>query len=47
MTERFNEIIQQGLNNGYSDKHITGENPLVYRCNGSLHFEKSLQSNQR
>ncbi len=47
MTERFNAIIQQGLNNGYSDIHITGEHPLVYRCNGSLHFEKSLQWSHR
>jgi pilus retraction protein PilT len=47
MTERFNAIIQQGLNNGYSDIHITGEHPLVYRCNGSLHFEKGLQWSHR
>jgi pilus retraction protein PilT len=47
MTERFNAIIQQGLTNGYSDIHITGEHPLVYRCNGSLHFEKGLQWSHR
>lgn len=41
--ERFRQVIQQGLKEGYSDIHITGGHPLVYRLNGSLHFNKQLQ----
>ena len=43
MMDHFSEIIQQGLQKGYSDIHITGGHPMVYRLNGNLHFDKGLQ----
>lgn len=39
----FHAMIQKGLRQGCSDIHITGGHPLVFRHNGSLHFEKSLR----
>ncbi len=40
--ERFGKIIRQGVAEGYSDIHLTGGHPLVFRRNGSLQFDKSL-----
>jgi len=47
MMERFSSIIQQGVSEGYSDIHLTGGHPLVYRLNGVLHFDKRLQWGHR
>jgi len=47
MMDHFSEIIQQGLQKGYSDIHITGGHPMVYRLNGNLHFDKGLQWKHR
>lgn len=47
MMDHFSEIIQQGLQKGYSDIHITGGHPMVYRLNGNLHFDKELQWKHR
>ena len=47
MMDHFSEIIQQGLQKGYSDIHITGGHPMVYRLNGNLHFDKDLQWKHR
>ena len=40
--ERFGKIIRQGVAEGYSDIHLTGGHPLVFRRNGSLQFDKNL-----
>ncbi len=40
--ERFGKIIRQGVDEGYSDIHLTGGHPLVFRRNGSLQFDKNL-----
>jgi twitching motility protein PilT len=45
--ERFSQMIQQAVSEGYSDLHITGGHPLVYRRNGALHFNKNLQWGHR
>jgi len=47
MMDQFSAIIQQGLEKGYSDIHITGGHPMVYRLNGNLHFDKGLQWEHR
>jgi twitching motility protein PilT len=39
--ERFGKIIRQGVAEGYSDIHLTGGHPLVFRRNGSLQFDKN------
>ena len=41
--EPFKRIIQQGLHKGYSDIHITGGHPMVFRHGGQLYFDKALQ----
>jgi len=43
MMDSFHAMIQKGLRLGWSDVHITGGHPLVFRHNGNLHFEKSLR----
>ena len=40
MMERFSKIIQEGVNEGYSDLHLTGGHPLVFRRNGNLQFDR-------
>ena len=40
--DRFGKIIRQGVDEGYSDIHLTGGHPLVFRRNGSLQFDKNL-----
>jgi len=47
MLEQFSEIIQQGMQQGYSDIHLTGGHPLVYRQKGTLHFDRNLQWRHR
>jgi pilus retraction protein PilT len=41
--ERFADLIQRGVREGYSDIHITGGHPVVFRRNGVIHFDKRLQ----
>jgi len=41
--ERFAELIQRGMREGYSDIHITGGHPVVFRRNGVIQFDKRLQ----
>lgn len=45
--EHFIRIIQQGLHNGYSDIHITGGHPMVFRRGGHLYFDKDVQWGHR
>lgn len=45
--EAFTQIIQKGLHKGYSDIHITGGHPVVFRRSGHLFFDKRLQWSPR
>ncbi|MFH1628692.1 MAG: PilT/PilU family type 4a pilus ATPase [Pseudomonadota bacterium] len=36
--KRFEELIALGASRGFSDLHIMGEHPLVFRKNGTIHF---------
>jgi twitching motility protein PilT len=47
MLERFNELIIHCARNGYSDVHITGGQPLVYRKDGELNYNLSHSWNYR
>jgi len=38
--ERFNQLISTGVQEGFSDLHITGGHPVVYRKNGVINFDK-------
>ena len=41
--EPFIQLIQQGLQQSYSDIHITGGHPVVFRRSGHLFFDKNVQ----
>ena len=47
MLNRFNELIVQCAKNGYSDVHITGGQPAVYRKDGQLYNDHSRAWNYR
>lgn len=41
--EKFNRLIRNGINQGFSDLHLTGGHPLVYRDNGVIGFDKEVK----
>src|SRR5664280_1851825 len=47
MLKRFNELIIYCAQNGYSDLHITGGQPVVYRKDGELNYNHSQSWNYR
>ena len=47
MLDRFNELIVLCARNGYSDLHITGGQPVVYRKDGQLFNDQSRGWNYR
>ena len=42
MQKRFSELIISCAQAGYSDVHVCGGQPIVYRKNGSIRFEKKM-----
>ncbi|MEW6265935.1 MAG: PilT/PilU family type 4a pilus ATPase [Thermodesulfobacteriota bacterium] len=41
--ERFEKLIAQGVREYYSDVHMTGGHPLVFRRNGVIDFQKEVK----
>lgn len=41
--EQFTRLIESAVREGYSDIHITGAHPVVYRKNGVILFDRSLR----
>ena len=41
--KKLNDIILVGVKEGFSDLHITGNQPLVYRNNGLIQTDKSIR----
>jgi pilus retraction protein PilT len=41
--KQFNDLILAAVKEGFSDLHITGNQPLVYRKNGTIHTDKALR----
>jgi twitching motility protein PilT len=41
--EQLVQLIQVGIQKGYSDIHITGGHPTVYRRQGSIQFDNSIK----
>ena len=39
--DRFNNLIDTGVREGFSDIHITGGHPLVFRKEGRIHFDRT------
>lgn len=43
--ERFNKVIAASVREGFSDVHITGGYPVVFRKNGVIDFDRSSKWN--
>jgi pilus retraction protein PilT len=41
--KQFNDLILAAVKEGFSDLHITGNQPLVYRKNGTIHTDKAIR----
>ncbi|MDI9569617.1 MAG: PilT/PilU family type 4a pilus ATPase [Pseudomonadota bacterium] len=41
--KKFNDIILTGVKEGFSDIHMTGNQPLVYRHNGVIRTDRSIR----
>jgi pilus retraction protein PilT len=41
--KKLNDLILAGVKEGFSDLHITGNQPLVYRNNGLIQTDKSIR----
>lgn len=41
--KQFNELIIAAVQEGFSDLHITGNQPLVFRKNGTIHTDKAIR----
>ena len=39
--ERFSKLIAASIREGFSDVHITGGYPVVFRKNGVIDFDRS------
>jgi len=44
---KFSKVIDAAVRDEYSDIHITGGSPLVFRKNGQVHFDKNGRWNHR
>jgi len=43
MNKRFAELITASIKNRFSDIHITGGHPLIYRRDGIIHFDRNVK----
>lgn len=41
--KQFNELILTSVREGFSDLHITGNQPIVFRKNGTIHTDKAVR----
>jgi twitching motility protein PilT len=41
--KKFNDLILAAVKEGFSDLHITGNQPIVFRNNGAIHTDKSIR----
>ncbi len=46
MFKKFNQLIVSGAQRGYSDLHICGGQPIVYRKEGKINFNPDIQWRQ-
>ncbi|HRT62789.1 MAG TPA: PilT/PilU family type 4a pilus ATPase [Syntrophales bacterium] len=44
---KFSKVIEAAVRDEYSDIHITGGHPMVFRKNGQVHFDKTGRWNHR
>ena len=47
MMKRFNDLVLAAVRGGFSDLHVTGGQPLVFRKDGTIHFDNTLQWSHR
>ncbi|HOG18304.1 MAG TPA: PilT/PilU family type 4a pilus ATPase [Syntrophales bacterium] len=43
MNKRFSDLIMASIKNRFSDIHITGGHPLIFRRDGIIHSDKSIK----
>ncbi|MGV8080881.1 MAG: type IV pilus twitching motility protein PilT [Syntrophales bacterium] len=43
LEKQFQELIAMAMREGYSDIHLSGGSPLVYRKNGSIQFDRRFR----
>jgi twitching motility protein PilT len=41
--KQFNDLVLAAVREGFSDLHITGNQPLVFRKNGTIHTDKAIR----
>lgn len=41
--KKFNDLILAAVKKGFSDLHITGNQPIVFRNNGAIHTDKAIR----
>jgi twitching motility protein PilT len=41
--KQFNDLVLTAVKEGFSDLHITGNQPLVFRKNGTIHTDKAVR----
>ena len=41
--KQFNDLILAAVGEGFSDLHITGNQPIVFRKNGTIHTDKAIR----
>ena len=41
--KKFNDLILAAVKEGFSDLHITGNQPIVFRNNGAIHTDKAIR----
>jgi twitching motility protein PilT len=41
--KQFNDLVLAAIKEGFSDLHITGNQPLVFRKNGTIHTDKAVR----
>jgi twitching motility protein PilT len=41
--KQFNDLVLAAVREGFSDLHITGNQPLVFRKNGTIHTDKAVR----
>jgi twitching motility protein PilT len=43
VVKKFNDLILAAVKEGFSDLHITGNQPFVFRNNGAIHTDKAIR----
>ena len=45
--KQFNDLVLAAVKEGFSDLHITGNQPLIFRKNGTIHTDIVAKSHPK